>query len=133
MIILDTHVLVWLDEGSERLGKKSLQRINSALEAGELFASAISFWEVAMLNRKGRLDLHIEIDVWRKELLESGLQEIPVTGAIGIRAATFVDFHGDPADRLIVASALENSANLVTADERILNWGKFQAKIDARR
>lgn len=133
MIVLDTHVLVWLDEGNERLGKKARQRINSALNTEELFVSAISFWEIAMLNRKGRLELHIEIDVWRRELLDSGLQEIPVSGAIAIRAGSFIDFHGDPADRLIVASALENSASLVTADEKILHWKRLPAIIDARQ
>jgi len=57
MILLDTHALVWLVEGNERLGPKTLVRINSAHTKGLLSASAITFWEVAMLVEKGRLEI----------------------------------------------------------------------------
>jgi PIN domain nuclease of toxin-antitoxin system len=54
MILLDTHVLIWLDQGSPRLGAKTLKRINTAFKAGRLAASAIIFWEAAMLVNKQR-------------------------------------------------------------------------------
>ena len=66
MLILDTHVLVWLDEGSPRLGNECLQTINQALAAGQLGVASISFWEIAMLVTKERLDFRIERDVWRQ-------------------------------------------------------------------
>ena len=131
MILLDTHVLVWLDEGSSRLGKKALKEIDMALGKEELAVSAISFWEVAMLVRKGRIDVQGEVDVWRRELLDKGVREIPLHGGMAIRAGQLQDFQGDPADRLIVATALETSASLVTADERILAWRKLARKINA--
>lgn len=131
MLLLDTHALVWLDEGSPRLGKRALTEMNRALGSNELGVATISFWEVAMLVEKKRLDLRIELDVWRMELLQNGLQEIPLQGSTAIRAGQLQDFHGDPADRLIVATALDHSATLVTADRRILDWEKLRNKIDA--
>jgi PIN domain nuclease of toxin-antitoxin system len=131
MLILDTHVLVWLDEGSPRLGTESLQALNRALASGQLGVASISFWEIAMLVRKKRLDFQIELDVWRLELLQSGLLEIPLQGSTALRAGQLQKFHGDPADRMIVATAIEQSATLVTADQKILAWGNLHQKIDA--
>lgn len=133
MLLLDTHVLVWLDEGSPRLGPKALQTINQALVAGQLGVAAISFWEIAMLARKERLSICIELDVWHRELLQNGLREIPLDGSTAFRAGQLPNFHGDPADRMIVATALEHSATLVTADQKILEWDKLQQKINASR
>ena len=131
MLVLDTHALVWLDEGNPRLGKKALQTMDRALASGQLAVASISFWEIAMLVRKKRLDIQMELDVWRMELLQNGLQEIPLQGSTAIRAGQLQAFHGDPADRMIVATALENSATLMTADKKILDWDKLQQKIDA--
>ena len=59
--------------------------------------------------------------MWRRELLDQGIAEIQVDGDIGIRAAELTDFHGEPVDRIIVATAL-GGYQLVTADRRILEW-----------
>jgi PIN domain nuclease of toxin-antitoxin system len=131
MLMLDTHALVWLDEGNPRLGAKALQTINKALASGQLCVASISFWEIAMLVRKKRLDIQIELEVWRSELLQNGLQEIPLQGSTALRAGQLRAFHGDPADRMIVATAIENSATLITADKKILDWNKLHQKIDA--
>ncbi len=131
VLVLDTHALVWLDEGHPRLGKKALQAINEALVSDQLGVASISFWEIAMLVRRGRLDIQMELDVWRMELLQNGLQEIPLQGSTAIRAGQLQAFHGDPADRMIVATALENSATLMTADKKILDWDKLHQRIDA--
>ena len=131
MLICDTHVLVWLDEGNSRLGAKALQAMNTALAAGRLAVASISFWEIAMLVEKGRLDIRIELDVWRLELLQNGLLEIPLRGSTALRAGCLSAFHGDSADRMIVATALENSATLMTADRKILQWDALRQKIDA--
>ncbi|MCJ7603101.1 MAG: type II toxin-antitoxin system VapC family toxin [Desulfobulbaceae bacterium] len=132
MLLLDTHVLIWLDEGNPRLGKTALQTINESLVTGQLGVATISFWEVAMLVEKQRLILLTELDVWRFDLLQTGLLEIPLRGTTAIRAGQLQFFHGDPADRMIVATAIDNSATLMTADEKILSWGRFHQKIDAR-
>ncbi len=133
MILLDTHVLVWLDEGNKRLGNKSLSIIDRSLKASELFVAAISFWEVAMLVEKGRLELQMGIVPWRRSLLDNGLQEIPLTGDIAVSSAFLKDFHGDPADRMIVATTRHLSATLSTADERILAWDQDLIRFDARQ
>ena len=106
MILLDTHALVWLSEGNSKLGKESLSLIDNALKVNELFVSSISFWEVAMLVEKGRLTMDFSVLEWRSNLMKHGLQEIPLTGDIAIESAQLIDFHGDPADRMIVAAAL---------------------------
>ena len=105
-MILDTHVLVWLRSGDDRLGTRTRDSLKRAWLSGDVAISAVSFWEVAMLHEKGRLTLLQDIGSWRQALLQDGIVEIPVDGEIGIRAAGLVDFHADPADRLIVATAL---------------------------
>ena len=132
MILLDTHVLVWLDGGSSRLGSKARRAINETYLEEGLAVSAITFWEVGTLQRKGRLDLAMDLGSWRMQVLEAGVVEIPVNGDIGALAATLEAFHADPADRMIVATALRDGACLCTADRRILDWpGPIQRR-DAR-
>ena len=84
-----------------------------------------------MLREKGRMTLLRDIGSWRMDLLKEGLIEIPVDGDIGIRANALPDFHADPADRIIVATAM-GGHRLVTADERILGWDGNLARLDAR-
>ena len=121
MILLDTHVLIYLLFEESRLGRQTRQLIAEAWPANDVAVSAITFWEVAMLHEKGRMTLLKNIESWRTSLLEDGLLEIAVTGQIGIRANALPDFHPDPADRIIVATALEGH-QLITADRRILDW-----------
>lgn len=133
MILLDTHALIWLDEGNIRLGKESLSFIDQALKKKELFVSSITFWEVGMLIEKGRLEMRMDIDLWRQNLIKNGLQEIPMTGEIAIRAALLNCFHGDPADRIIVATAIHSTSVLYTADKKILSWKEGLSLFDARK
>jgi len=83
-----------------------------------------------MRIQKGRLEFLLDLDAWRRELLDQGLIEIPVDGVIAARAGLLVDMHGDPADRLIVATALQGH-QLVTADRRILDWPGLVSRRDA--
>ena len=133
MLILDTHVLIWLDEGNPRLGTKAVQTIDRALAEEKLAVATVSFWEVGMLIKKERLEIKMEMDAWRMDLLKNGLKEIPLDGATALFAARLENFHGDPADRMIIATALRNSATLATADKRILSWEKLPRKLDATR
>lgn len=125
-------MLVWLDEENPKLGGKALRLIDRNIKEDRLAVSAISFWEVAMLVRKGRLDMMVQPGVWRNDLLENGLGEIPMDGRIGLRAASLRELHGDPADRIIVATAQERAATLVTADRNILSWRGNLKTVDAR-
>ena len=85
-----------------------------------------------MLSQRRRLTLLEDAPSWRRALLENGLNEIPMDGEIGIRANELADFHGDPADRIIVATALEGH-QLVTSDDRILDWPGRLSRLDAKR
>ena len=132
MILLDTHAALWLRSGDAKLGSLAQYEIQQAWEAQEVAMSAMSFWEMAMLRAKGRISYPEDVGRWRLEQLGQGLVEIPVDGDIGIRANALADFHADPADRIIVATAM-GGHRLVTADERILIWGGGLDRLDARQ
>ena len=117
LILLDTHALVWLDQGLKLLGPTSRRLIDDEFGSGTVLVSAISFWEVAMLCQKGRLQMVQSVLDWRADLLASGVTELPVGGDVGARAVLLQDLHSDPADRMIIASAVALGAVLVTADE----------------
>jgi PIN domain nuclease of toxin-antitoxin system len=132
VILLDTHALLWLAEAHPQLGDQARHVADEALAHDDLGVSAITFWEVAMLHQRGRIQLLRPVDTWRRLLLDQGLREWPLTGEIGIAATTVVDFHHDPADRFITATALLQGATLVTADDRILAWSGPLRRHDAR-
>lgn len=122
MILLDTHVLLWLDRDDAALGPTSRERIGAAWASGSLAVAAISFWEMTMLAAQSRINLHQTPGSWRLDWLRAGLAEIPLDGALALAAAELEAFHADPADRFIVATALARGATLVTADRAILDW-----------
>ena len=123
---------MWLDQDDPTLGPSARKYADEALRAEQLAVSAISFWEVATLARKGRIIVGLPLAQWRRELLGSGLIEISMDGEIGIAAAGLNDFHGDPADRVIVATTRLGGARLVTADQKVLAWPGRLNCIDAR-
>ncbi|MYJ78132.1 MAG: type II toxin-antitoxin system VapC family toxin [Caldilineaceae bacterium SB0670_bin_27] len=131
MILLDTHVLIWQELGDLRLGPQARRVIASALQEDRAAVSAISFWDVGMRVQNGRLGLFFDLGVWRRDLLDRGLIEIPIDGDIATRAGLLPNMHGDPADRIIVATALEGH-QLVTADGKILRWPGQLGRLDAR-
>ena len=131
-VLLDTHALIWLDQNHPSLGPEARKRADVALQQGRLGISAISFWEITMLIAKGRITLALPPSAWRRDLLSLGLVEIPVDGAIGIAAAQ-LDLHGDPADRIITATAQMKGAVLLTADQPLLQWNNTLVRCDARR
>ena len=116
MIILDTHVWVrWLDSEAAPLPSWMIDKIESA---DRLAVSAVTCWEVAWLNRRGRIELTLPIDVWFDQALQgSEVLCLPVERYIAIRAARLPEHHRDPADRLIIATALEHHAQLASLDQ----------------
>lgn len=120
MIVLDTHVWVWWVAGDPRLSKEAGAEIDAAMGTRSLYVSSISAWEVAMLVRRGRLELTMPVDDWiaRSEALPF-LRFVPVDNRIAIRSVGLDDLHDDPADRLIVATAISLGARLVTRDRRL--------------
>ena len=117
---------------STKLGQQSDRLIAEALRRREAAFSAISIWEIGMLLQKGRIAAGRTAAQWRKRLLADGFIEIPVDGAIAARAGELPDMHGDPADRIIVATALDGH-RLITSDGNILNWPHQLDRFSARR
>ena len=97
MILLDTHVLLSSRLGTENIGPRSRELVEWAWRDATLAVSAISFWEIDMLHRKGRVRLLQDIAAWRTQLLGDGLIEIPVDGTIAIRANRLLNFHSEHA------------------------------------
>lgn len=131
-VLLDTHSVVWLIGRIQDLGSRARDLIETAGDANAAFVSAFSFWEVAMLSQRGRLYLPQPPTSWRQRVLDMGIQEIAVSGEIGILAAELENFPRDPADRVIAATALTLGATLITADESVLNWQGNLLRHDAR-
>ncbi|MFZ2959148.1 MAG: type II toxin-antitoxin system VapC family toxin [Candidatus Ozemobacteraceae bacterium] len=128
-LVLDTHVWFWLMNGEERLKKNKhhpLSFINQASERMNLLVSAISVWEISMLEAKGRVRFETGCLKWVKEALSApGIQLLPLTPEIAIESTRLPGiFHGDPADHILVASARLLNADLVTADEKIHAYAK---------
>jgi PIN domain nuclease of toxin-antitoxin system len=132
VILLDTNALIWLNLGLSQLGPGARRTADEALLEGRLAVSAVSFWEVAVLVERRRVELDRSIDRWHQDLLQSGLIEVPLDGRIAITAIGLPGLHGDPADRFIAATAILNEARLITADRRLLNWSGPLECLDAR-
>ncbi|MEP7314809.1 MAG: type II toxin-antitoxin system VapC family toxin [Pseudomonadota bacterium] len=130
--LLDTHVIIWLATADPSLGKRSHTLIDAAAQSGALAVSAISFWEIALLIEKGRLQTSLAAEELRNRLLHAGVVEVPLSGDIAV-LATQLGLHADPADRFIAASAISRGATLLTADDRLLSWQHALKRHDARR
>jgi len=118
-LLLDTHVWIWSQETPERIGEQARQEILRSDRA--IYVSTISTLEIARLATIGLIELKGPLDLWVRESLEA-LQgtAIEISHQISMGAYQLPgDFHKDPADRLIVATAREHDLTLVTADHRI--------------
>jgi PIN domain nuclease of toxin-antitoxin system len=131
-VVLDTNALVWAFEGGKQLGGRAEKLIDEAVTTGNAHVSAISFWELALKIRKKKFGLARSVASWRSDVLRLGVHEVAIDGLLGIEANGLQDFHDDPADRLIAATALRLGASLVTSDTKILSWKGPLACIDAR-
>ena len=137
MIVLDTHVLLWAIEDERRLGSEARAAIAGAGQSADIGISAITPWEIALLAERGRLSLAQEVGAWTKAVLAlPGIKLLPIEPAIATDSARLPGaFRSDPADRLIIATARQCGAPLLTADFAILSYataGHVQT-IDATR
>lgn len=118
-LLLDTHIWLWYLQGSDRLSD-NLQEIMASPDT-ELWLSPISVWETIVLAEKGRIELNSEPIVWVKRYLRSlDLKEARLTYEIAMRSRQLELSHQDPADRFLVATALELNLTLATVDSRLL-------------
>lgn len=125
MILIDTHVLIWVVGRDARLGLKARQILDTS-GRGEVLVSAITPWEIALLDRKGRLPLGKEVLQWLDDALgHPRITLSPLEPSISVESARLPDsFHNDPADRIIVATSRVLGVPLMTADRAILAYGK---------
>ena len=130
-MILDTHTLLWVDRNDSKLGAMARLQIEADWRAGLLVVSAISFWEATMLAERDRISLPTSPERWRANWLRAGLVEIPIDGRIALQSCQLTNFHRDPADRFIVATALDRDLPLMTADKKILEWEGTLNRLDA--
>lgn len=122
VILIDTHVAIWIATDPELIGQRSRALIEEAASQERILISSISFWEIALLVSKRRLRIGKSPSDLRLELLQTGVTELPVTGPISILSVELNKLHGDPADRFIVATAVIHGATLMTADTDLLRW-----------
>ncbi|WP_105384272.1 type II toxin-antitoxin system VapC family toxin [Neorhizobium alkalisoli] len=123
MILVDTHVLVWVTGRNPKLGQRARTILDTS-DIGEVLVSAITPWEIALLDRKGRLPLGMEVSRWLDEvLMHPRIRLVPLEPTIAVESVRLPgDFHSDPADRIIVATARHLSVPLLTADQAILAY-----------
>ncbi len=124
MIVLDTHAWLWWVSNPELLSESASAALEEAVRDRSVHVSSISSWEVAMLVRKGRLQLTMDVRDWilRSEALPF-LTFVPVDNAIAVQSTRLPgELHGDPADRIIIATAQSLGATLLTKDDKILAY-----------
>jgi PIN domain nuclease of toxin-antitoxin system len=119
LILLDTHIWLWLANDPDRLTPAEQQVLT--LPNTPLAVSAISLWEIAQAVGKGRIRLSLPVREWEEETIASfGIAVLPITPQVATTAADLPGgFHGDPADRLIVATAIVHRIPLATHDDKI--------------
>ena len=126
MLTLDTHVLIWLVTGDTRLDLPIRERIEEAGRSDQVLLPVAAFWEIAMLVMKRRLELGSPVVSWVSEVVaRPGLVVVPLTPQIAVESYALPGrFHGDPADRMIVATTRGSDATLITRDRDILRYGE---------
>lgn len=125
MIVLDTHALLWWASGDrERVTPAALNAIETELIEGQIMISSISSWELAMLVRKGRVALSMDVEEWLSVVSRiEAIRFVPVDNEIAVKSTELPgEFHKDPADRIIVATARKFAAPVVSADEKIHSY-----------
>ncbi len=130
MIVLDTHTLIWWVDSPQKLSKNARHVIEETItKKQEILISSISVFEIYILIKKGKLELTSQPEAWLETIENlSSIKFIPVDNKIAAHSVNLPNFsHKDPADRMIVATALSHGAKLVTSDSRILKYPPVQS------
>jgi PIN domain nuclease of toxin-antitoxin system len=129
LLLLDTHCWLWAQLGLiQKLSRAALQSIRSAESEGNLRVSVISIWELAMLERHGRVALPMNVRTWVEQALSKpGISVAQLTPEIMIESVHLPgEMHGDPADRMLVATARVQGATLLTKDEQLIRYSRLR-------
>jgi PIN domain nuclease of toxin-antitoxin system len=127
LTVLDTHVWIWVVEGDRAaLAPSAIDAIERAAKEGAIRVSAISVWEVAMLEAKGRISLSRPVEDWVQAALRApGVGLLPLSAEIAIESTRLPGApRADPADRILMASARILGGQLATCDRDLLNYAK---------
>jgi PIN domain nuclease of toxin-antitoxin system len=128
LLILDTHVWLWAVEGAtQKMSKPALEAVEDAGRHGRVAVSAISVWEVAMLEARGRISLSRPVEDWVHAALRApGVRLIELTPEIAVESTRLPGgFHGDPADRILAASARVAGGVLATRDRALVEYARL--------
>lgn len=128
MIVLDTNALVFLVNNSKRLSPKARRRIDLEIKQNDIFVSSISVWEIYLLVKKDKLDLAVDVETWVNKIENLPfLRFVPVDNKIAAKSVMLPETVGsDPADRIVVATALDLGATLITSDSKIRKYPHVQ-------
>ncbi|MGH7884435.1 MAG: type II toxin-antitoxin system VapC family toxin [Thermodesulfobacteriota bacterium] len=124
MILLDTHVWIWWVNGTKKLPDKIGALINESIEKKEIYISSISVWETAQLLKSGRIEFTLDIETWisKTEALPF-VNFVPVSNEIALKSVNLQEpLHQDPADRIIIATAIKLGLKLATFDRKIIKY-----------
>lgn len=124
MILLDTCALIWT-VNDDPISADALRIINKAQKAGGLYLSPVSAWEIGILARRGRVALDLPAEAYVSRVFnKAGVRVAPLTPEIAVRASYLPgDLHADPADRLLIATAILMGLRLVTRDRDMIEYG----------
>lgn len=126
LLLLDTHVLVWLVLGERMLRTQAREAVHEASRQDRILVSAITPWEIGVLASKKRIDLHRDAMEWVRGVLSfAGVSLVPLEPEIAVASTCLPwEMHADPADRILVATARHLGATLVTADRALLEFAR---------
>ena len=131
-LLLDTHVVLWLDSGDDRLSPATRALIDTLWQTGgTIYLSAVTAWEIALLVDAGRIELDLPVEEWVERFLDGpGIEAVPLGHRAACRAYQLPHLeHRDPADRLLIATAIELACPLVTYDERIERFARRHGRL----
>jgi PIN domain nuclease of toxin-antitoxin system len=122
-LLLDTHVWIWLNEGGAELTDSVVRRIGRAAAHGCAFVSVMSVWEVGLLHATQRVALGLSLPIWVQRALAPPITAGALTPEIAMSCLQLPgQFHSDPIDRILVATARIEELTLVTRDRAILDY-----------
>lgn len=126
-LLLDTHAWLWLESDPGQIGKQAANRIARAARSGNLWVSVLSVWEIGMLVAKERIRLSMPVDEWvRQAAATPGMRMLGLSPEIALESTRLPDTpHGDPIDRMLVATARMHNLTLVTQDAKILAYARL--------
>lgn len=129
-IVIDTHILLWSIIEKTKLNNTEIQLITEAQRNNSLIISSISLWEITMLAHKKKISIFGRVVDFLEDIEKiPGIYIAEINGKTSSESIMLNNFHGDPADRLIVATTKVFSARLLTRDQKIINWAQQSKSI----